>query len=309
MAMVINTNMGALNAVRTLDQTSRELSTSMERLTSGLRINSASDDAAGLAITTSMTAQIRGTDQSINNANDGIAILQTIDGASEEIVTALQRMRELSVQSLNGTYSAANRSQMDEEYSQLEEEINRIAHTTKFNEVEIMGNVSASGALVSGSPTPIELHVGWQAGSANKITVSAQSFRIGASGAGTAAGAGGVLGRYTNITGSVVSAAFSANSITTQANASVAIQHLDGALSSISTERAGWGALQNRLESTVSNLQNLNENMNSARSAILDADFAAESAELARTQVLQQAGMSMLSQANQSTQNVMQLLQ
>ncbi|QCU90465.1 flagellin [Thiomicrorhabdus sediminis] len=303
MAMVINTNMGSLNAVRTLDLTSRELSTSMERLTSGLRINSAADDAAGLAITTSMTSQIRGTDQAIKNVSDGISLVQTMDGASEEVVNALQRMRELAVQSLNGTYGDANRAQMDSEFSQLEEEINRIAHTTKFNQINLMGNVSVSGPLVSGTPTPVDVHVGWQAGSANKITVSTASFRIAAS------GASGILGRYTNITGSVVSASFSANTLTTQAGASVAIQHIDGALSLVGNQRAAWGALQNRLESTMSNLQNMNENMNGARSAILDADFAKESAELARTQVLQQAGMSMLAQANQSTQNVMQLLQ
>ncbi|QCU90463.1 flagellin [Thiomicrorhabdus sediminis] len=308
MAMVINTNTAALNATRVLDGTGREMNTSMERLTSGLRINSAADDAAGLAITTSMTSQIMGTDQAVRNASDGISLLQTLDGASEEVVNALQRMRELAIQSLNGTYGASNRAQMDEEYSQLEEEINRIAHTTQFNGTDIMGKVSTSGALVSGSPSAVGLHVGAYAGSANKVTVSLQSFRIGASGAGTAAGAGGVLGRYTNITGSVVSAAFSANTIATAAGASVAVQHIDGALSVLSTERAGWGALQNRLESTVSNLQNVSENLSGARSQIQDADFAKESAELARTQVLQQAGMSMLSQANATSQNVLSLL-
>ncbi|WP_178861198.1 flagellin N-terminal helical domain-containing protein [Thiomicrorhabdus cannonii] len=274
MAMVINTNMGSINAVRILDQTSSEQKTAMERLTSGLRINKAADDAAGLAVTTGMTTQIRGTDMAMRNANDGISMLQTLDGASEEIVSMLQRMRELGVQSLNGTYSNENRTQMHAEFTQLRTEIDRIANTTKFNETSLMDGTNAS----------VVIHAGWEKGVNNKITISTFDFN---SAALSVAG----------------------DTISTVAGASAALTAIDADLSNINTIRAKWGALQNRLESTVSNLNNVNENMSASRSRIMDADFAKESANLARTQVLQQAGMSMLSQANQMSQNVMQLLQ
>jgi flagellin len=287
MAMVINTNMASLNAVRMLDRTSGDQSTAMERLTSGLRINRAADDAAGLAVTTKMTTQIMGTDMAIRNANDGIAKVQTMDGASEEITNMLQRMRELGVQALNGTYSSANRTQMNEEFSQLQSEIDRIAQTTKFNGVPLMNS-----AAVQASTAAI-FHVGWETGAQNKISTSIMNF-------GTSAlSAGGVtLGSLTLLSTAVGTTA-----------ASAAVSKLDVVLSKINLQRASWGALQNRLESTVSNLSNLNENIMASRSRIQDADFAKESANLARTQVLQQAGMSMLSQANQQSQNVMQLLQ
>ncbi|KUJ71631.1 flagellin [Thiomicrospira sp. WB1] len=274
MAMVINTNMAAMNANRILDKTSVEQSTAMERLTSGQRINSAADDAAGLAVATGMSSQIRGTDQSIRNANDGMAMIQTVDGATEEVVGMMQRMRELAVQAMNGTYNAENRTQMDEEFTQLQNEIDRIAKTTKFNETSLM----------NGSNAAISLHVGWENGTDNKITVSLEGFSAGSLQTSTG------------------------TDITTAGNASQAVSNIEKDLSNINTFRAKWGALQNRLESTVSNLANVNENMSSARSQIEDADFARESANLARTQVLQQAGMSMLSQANQQSQNVLSLL-
>ncbi|WP_319557809.1 flagellin [Thiomicrorhabdus sp.] len=275
MSMVINTNMGALNANRILNQTSNEQSTTMERLTSGKQINSAADNAAGLAIATGMSSQIAGTDQAIRNANDGISLLQTVDGATEEVVNMMQRMRELATQSLNGTYSAENRAQMDEEFTQLQNEVDRVAKTTKFND----------SALMNGSTATVDLHVGWQTGADNKITVSMKNFSAGQL---------------------QTSAAIA---VDTQANASAAIAAIDQDLSNINLQRAKWGALQNRLESTVSNLSNVNENISAARSRIEDADFAKESANLARTQVLQQAGMSMLSQANQQSQNVLSLVQ
>ena len=275
MAMVINTNMGSLNAVRILDSTSREQSVAMERLTSGLRINRAADDAAGLAVTESMTTQIRGTDMAVRNANDGIGLIQTMDGAMQEVVDMLQRMRELGIQSLNGTYSTANRTQMDAEFSQLQNEIDRIADTTKFN----------GTALFDATVTSVDLQVGWETNAADKINIALSNFSINALNTSTAQAIGSTTA------------------------ASDAILNINSDLSAINIQRANWGALQNRLESTVSNLQNINENMNASRSRIQDADFAKESANLARTQVLQQAGMSMLSQANQQSQNVMQLLQ
>lgn len=316
MAMVINTNMGSLNAVRLLDQTSSEQKTTMERLTSGLRINSAADDAAGLAVATGMDTQIRGTDMAIRNANDGISVLQTLDGASEEVVSMLQRMRELSVQSLNGTYNSENRLQMQEEVDQLMSEIDRVAITTKFNEVPLMQNTAASGSVLSTAMSNLNVHVGWETGGDNKIGISLANFNTGISGS---AGGANLFGYYTHystqvaggaqVAISVRESAFSRGTVATQTGASLMVMKIDGALSNINTLRSKWGALQNRLESTISNLSNVNENMTSARSQILDADFAKESANLARTQVLQQAGMSMLSQANQSSQNVMSLLQ
>ena len=273
MAMVINTNMGAINASRILDGTQKEQSTAMERLTSGLRINKAADDAAGLAVATGMTTQIRGTDQAIRNANDGMSLLQTVDGATEEVVNMLQRMRELSVQSMNGTYNDDNRMQMNAEFAQLQTEISRVAETTKFNET----------ALMNGSNADLDLHVGWETASDNKITISLMDF-----------------------TG--MTAIASTVNVSAVGNASTAIGLIDDNLASIKEQRANWGALQNRLDYTVSNLANVNENMNGARSQIQDADYARESAQLARVQVLQQAGMAMLGQANQQSQNVLSLL-
>jgi flagellin len=312
MAMVINTNMGSENAIRLLDKSGRSQGTSMERLTSGQRINHAKDDAAGLAIVTGMTSQIRGTDMAIRNTNDGMALIQTMDGASEEIVNMLQRMRELSIQSLNGTYNAENRVQMDTEVQQLVKEIDRVAGTTKFNEIQIMATLGTKGSYLSAAPTSLKIQAGWEVANAgsgrDKITISIANFWTGVSGANN----NGIFGRTTltaaNGSKAVVNSAFSRVGVSTTTKASLAVMKIDSALSRIGTERAKWGALQNRMEYTVSNLQNVNENMQAARSRIQDTDYARESANLARTQVLQQAGMSMLSQANQMSQNVMSLL-
>ncbi|WP_335930357.1 flagellin N-terminal helical domain-containing protein [Thiomicrospira sp. S5] len=272
MSMVINTNIASVNAVRLLDQSSREMAVSMERLTSGLRINRTADDAAGKAVVTAMTAQIRGTDMAIRNVNDGISLVQTVDGAAEETVNMLYRIRELAVQSANETYNSAQRSQMNIEVSQLRIEINRIASTTKFNGVKLMA-----------SSNVISIHAGWETASQNTLKISLKSMN---------ASALGVSGR-----------------ILTQASALGVMSQVDVALKSVAKTRASFGAMQNRMEYTISNLQNVNENIMAARSRIMDADYAAESANLARTQVLQQAGMSMLSQANQMTSSVLSLLQ
>jgi len=312
MAMVINTNIGSENAIRLLDKSGRSQGTSMERLTSGQRINHAKDDAAGLAIVTGMTSQIRGTDMAIRNTNDGMALIQTMDGASEEIVGMLQRMRELSIQSLNGTYNAENRVQMNTEVQQLVKEIDRVAGTTKFNEIGIMANLGTKGSFLSAAPSALKIQAGWEVAAAgsgrDKITISIANFWTGMSGAN----GNGVFGQVKVMTGSgatsIRNSSFSTIGVSTTTKASLAVMKIDSALSRIGTERAKWGALQNRMEYTVSNLQNVNENMQAARSRIQDTDYARESANLARTQVLQQAGMSMLSQANQMSQNVMSLL-
>jgi flagellin len=305
--------MGSENAIRLLDKTSRSQSTSMERLTSGQRINHAKDDASGLAVVTGMTAQIRGTDMAVRNANDGIGMIQTMDGASEEVVNMLQRQRELAIQSLNGTYNDTNRVQMDTEFKQLTKEIDRIAATTKFNQVDVMAQLGTNGSFLSTAASTQNIQIGWQVagntGSRNKLGISMANFWTGASAAGaTGAIFGQVTFQSTNGVKSVRLSAYSKAGISTQAKASLTVMRIDSALSNIGTFRAKWGAFQNRLEYTVANLQNVNENIKSARSRIQDTDYARESANLSRTQVLQQAGMSMLSQSNQMSQNVMSLL-
>jgi flagellin len=275
--MVINTNMGSENAVRLLDQTSREQKTSMERLTSGLRINHTADDAAGKAVVTRMDSQVKGTDMAVRNAQDGINVIQTMDGAAEEVVNMLQRIRELGIQAANDTYTSAQRGQMNQEVAQLKTEIDRVASTTKFNGINLMNSSAQNDVQLS-------FHTGWETGAVNEITVSMDNFQ--AASIGLSAG----------------------NTISTQSKALLTVSQVDKALSNISTLRAKWGAVQNRLDHTISNLNNVNENIKASRSQIQDADFAKESANLARTQVLQQAGMSMLSQSNQQSQNVMQLL-
>ncbi len=268
MSMVINTNVASLNAARQLDASSREQSVSMERLTSGLRINSAADDAAGLKVASSMTSQIRGLDQAVRNANDGIALAQTIDGASEEMNNMMQRQRELMVQGLNGTYQATDIAAMQAEFDALSSELGRVASTTKFNGVAIMD----AGAAVN-------IQAGWEATADDAVTI-------------------------TGIGGTAIATAVAALSVGTTAD----LATLDTNIGTLATARSAVGAVQNRLEYTVANLSNVSENMSAARSSIQDANFAQESANLARTQVLQQAGMSMLSQANSNSQNVLALL-
>ena len=273
MPMVINTNLGSENAVRLLDQNSRAQKTAMERLTSGQRINNTADDAAGKAVVTRMDSQVRGTDMAIRNAQDGINMVQTVDGAMEEAVNMMQRIRELALQMATDTYTSAQRSQAQMEVSQLKTEIDRIAKTTKFNGM----------ALLNGSNTKVSIHVGWETDAVNEISISMYNLSAGNNSYGTA-------------------------DVTTQANALSAVAKMDIDISNINKIRAKWGAAQNRLEHTIANLQNVNENIKASRSQIQDADFARESANLARTQVLQQAGMAMLAQSNQSAQQVLSLL-
>jgi flagellin len=276
MGMVINTNLGAENAVRLLDKSGRSQSISMERLTSGLRINTAKDDAAGMSVVTNMTSQIRGLDVAVRNANDGMSMLQTMDGAVNEVTNMLQRMRELGIQSMNGTYTNAQRADMNAEFSQLTQEIARIGQVTKFNGVPVLQSLDST-----------KFQVGWEGGTANKI-------------------GSGLLDM--NISISDIALSLGALSIGSAGDASAAISDISDLLSTVQTSRARWGALMNRLDSTINNLQTVTENMKASRSRILDADYARETANLARTQVLQQAGMSMLSQSNQMQQNVLSLL-
>ena len=266
MPMMINTNVVAMNAQRNLTASQGSLSTSMERLSSGLRVNSSRDDAAGLAIADRMNAQVRGITVAIRNANDGISLAQTAEGALSTMTDALQRMRELAVQAQNGTNGTTDRANLNTEYQQLSQEITRVASQTKFNGTAIVG--ASAGANV--------FQVGANNGDTLTITTSA----------------------VTTVAGD----------LTTAANASTAVAALDAKLDSITTNRATYGAAMSRFSFAISNLSITQENQAAARGRIVDADFASETANMSRAQILQQAGTAMVSQANQLSNNVMSLL-
>lgn len=273
MSSVINTNVMSLNAQRNLLRSSGDLATSMQRLSTGLRINSAKDDAAGLAISERMTSQIRGMNQAVRNANDGISLVQTAEGALQEVTNNLQRIRELAVQSANDTNSGDDRTALQAEVTQLLAEIDRVADQTQFN----------GKKLIDG-------------------TFSAAVFQVGANNGDTIT--------ITSLTDANTAALFSGGNpdISSQAGAAAALSAVDTALQTVNTDRADMGALQSRFESAVTSLQTSSENLSAARSRIQDADFAAETANLTRAQILQQAGVAMLSQANAAPQNVLALL-
>ena len=270
---VINTNTIALNAQRNLSTNSASLSTTIQRLSSGLRINSAKDDAAGLAISQRMTAQIRGMDQAARNANDGISLAQTAEGALKSIGDNMQRIRELAVQAANGTNSADDRASLNAEVAQLAAEIQRVVDNTTFN-----------GTNLLGSAQTITIQVGAGAQSHDKIGIS-----------------------LVNI--SAVATAVSALNISDVAGADAAINAIDSQLDTVNSARADLGAIQNRFTSVISNLQTNSENLSAARSRIQDTDYAKETVELTRTQILQQAGTAMLAQAKSAPQSVLSLLQ
>ncbi len=277
MALTVNSNVASLNGQHNLLRSQGSLNTSMHRLSSGLRINSAKDDAAGLAISDRMTAQIKGMNQAARNANDGISLAQTAEGAMQETTNILQRMRELSVQAANDTNTADDRKSIGTEMAQLKEELNRIADATEFN----------GQKLINGSATKHVFQVGANKG--DTIIVSMQSNKF-------------------NMTIGSDGLNISAISVSSQSGASNAIESIDNALKHVDTARSELGAVQNRFESTISNLQNSAENITAARSRILDTDIAAESSALAKSRVLQQAGVSMLAQANQAPQTALSLI-
>lgn len=292
MSMVINTNIGSLNSQRMLGSTNNSLRTSMERLSSGLRVNSAKDDAAGLAIGNKMTSQIRGMTVAIRNANDGISMAQTAEAAMGSITETLQRMRDLAVQSSNtGAVNAADQAKLQTEFEQLQKEIGRIITNTEFNGKKIL-NGGLSGQV---------FQVGANTTSDNRISLTVNNLSAAAS-----TGLGSILLSAVVIGGSAGTSA-GATAVTATSVGAV-IDGLDRALSRIDTFRSTLGAMQNRFTTTISNLQSSIENQSAARSRIMDADFAAETAALSRNQILQQAGVAMLSQANQAPQTVLSLL-
>jgi flagellin len=288
MAVVINTNNSSATASRILSENRRELEQSMERLASGKRINSASDDAAGMAVAAKMGADIRSLTQAIRNTNDAISLVNTYDGAAAEIENILIRMRELAVQSKTGTYEDADRTNANYEYEALKAEVQRINSVTAFNR----GVIASTGGANSHS-----MFVGSDvAKTGNSITFSAHTLDLNASGA-----------TGSDIPTSITSSS-ALKSIATADTASTAIAAIDTAIGKLNANRAQAGALINRLEHTVANLMNVNQRLQEAVSGIVDADYAAESANLARGTVLQQAGTAMLAQANQAPQYVLLLL-
>ena len=276
MPAIINTNVASLNAQRNLNSSQSALSTSLQRLSSGLRVNSAKDDAAGLAIATRMTAQSRGMAVAIRNANDAISLSQTAEGALGQIKDHLMRMRDLAVQSANVTNTSGDRAQLQTEYSQLQDEVKRIYQQTSFNGLNILDSNAGT-----------------------------QTFQVGAnSGETVDIVTTNISGLFSTVSGTAVSGDTSAVS----ANAANALTAIDDALSQLATQRSVYGAAQSRFEGIVSVLQVSQENQTAAASRIMDADYAQETASLTRAQILQQAGTAMLAQANALPNNVLSLL-
>ena len=276
---VINTNIAATITANSMKTNARDMETSMERLSTGKRINSASDDAAGLAIETRMTSQIRGLQQAARGANDGVALLQTADGAAAEVSNMFQRMRELAVQAQSGTLASDDLTNLNQEFSALANEIDRVATDTTFNNKAIIG--ADAGA--------IKIMVG--ADEADVVTFTTKSLEL------------STTAVYTISLDDMMTAGTGDDAETTGV-----IVHLDDAIKGIAAERAAYGATINRLEYAVDTLNATILNTQAARSQIVDADYAAETTELARTQIISQASTAMLSQANQAAQSVLALL-
>ncbi|MGL5631682.1 MAG: flagellin [Azovibrio sp.] len=268
MAQVINTNIASLNAQRNLNTSQGSLNTALQRLSSGLRINSAKDDAAGLAIAEKMSAQSRGMTVAMRNANDGISAAQTAEAGLSAVTSHLQRMRELATQAASGQYDSTNRGALDQEFQQLASEITRAVDATNFN----------GQKLLDGNFSGINFQIGATTSSESQISVT--------------------IAAVTSPTGS----------ISTAAGATAAMSALDAALDNVNSNRAGLGAIQARFEGVLGQLSAAQENTEAARSRIMDTDYAAETAKLARAQILQQAGTAMLAQANALPQNVLSLL-
>jgi flagellin len=279
MAMTINTNIMSLNAQRNASMTQLSLATSLQRLSSGMRVNSAKDDAAGLAIATRMDAQVRGLNVAVRNANDGISLAQTAEGGMATLTEMVQRMRELAVQAVNSTNTSGDIDAMNQEYTQLAAEMTRTMGAVQFNGQSVLTTTAA-----------FDFQVG--ANSGQTITVASSSLNL-----NSAAGVTAVLGT-------------SNSALTTSANSANAgnITALDAALNSINAARANLGAVQSRFQNTINYLQSAVENQTAAKGRILDADFAAETSNLSRAQILQQAGTAMVAQANQIPQGVLALL-
>jgi len=281
MSLTVNTNLAGLNAQRNVSKVQTGLSQSVERLSSGLRVNSAKDDAAGLAISMKLTSQVRSLNQAIRNAQDGISVVQTAEGGMNEIHNILTRMRELAQQASTGTLADGDRTALNNEFADLKSEITRISDTTEFNGLSLLnGTLSGSG---------VSLQVGINNTANDRISVSGTTFYdIDASSIGLTT---------TNV-----------SSIDSAANAQSMLTIVDSAISLVSTRRGNLGGVQNRLGSTIANLGTAAENLAAANARIIDADFAVETANLTKSQIILQAGIAVLSQANTLPQYALQLL-
>ncbi|MCP9463773.1 MAG: flagellin [Nitrospira sp.] len=274
MALIVNNNPASIAAQRNLTVSTNALQRSVERLSSGLRITRAADDAAGLGLSETLRAQIRSINQATRNASDGISLTQIADGAAQVIGSLLARMRELAAQSSSGTVGATERSYIDQEFVALRSEIDRIAQTTEFN----------GQALISGSSISFSIAIGFRSGTGNTLSLDLNSI-------------------------TTTSLGIASVNVSTSANAMSALANIDSAISAVATARAEYGSLQNRLEATIANLQVTSENLTAAESRIRDADIAYETSLFVKNQILVQAGISVLAQANTLPQNALALLQ
>ena len=321
MPMVVNTNQGSLSAQRSLAASGVDLKQAMERLSSGKKINSAADDAAGFAIAERMTAQIRGLNMATKNANDGLSMLATVENATNDVTDMLQRIRELAVQASNDTNSLKDRGFLQTEVNSLLQEINRVATQTIYNnKVVLAGNLTGHFQVGTEKGQTIEFNIksidtdtlgltdldDGNAAVASELTYATGDYVIDTAKM-TSATTAGVTGDTTTA-GTKATGTAGSISILTASDATDSLEKISAALEQVAGNRAEYGALQNRLEYTVSNLMNVAEFTTSARSRIEDADFAAESARLAKAQVLQQTGTAMLAQANAAPQLALQLI-
>jgi len=286
MGVVVNTNISSITASRILSENRADLEKAMERLASGKRINSAADDAAGMAVAAKMRADIGSLNQSVRNTNDAISLVNTYDGAAQEIESILIRMRELAVQTRNGTYEEADRTNANFEYTALKNEITRIAGVSAFNRMTVGQGATTANGTTTSADTSFTFYVGSDvAKTGNSISFSAKALDL-----------------------NLAVSSSTLNSVVDATSAGQAIATLDDAITELAANRAQAGALINRLEHTVSNLMNVSQRLQEAVSGIEDADYAAESANLARGMVLAQAGTAMLAQANQAPQYILSLL-
>ena len=280
---VINTNINSIVSQNATNRSDRAMTNTMEKLSTGFRINKSVGDAAGLAVSTKMTAQIRGTNQAARNISDAIALVQTADGATKEISAIMQRMRELAVQGATETYSTNDLQLMDTEYQQLEAEIERIVDQTKWNKVTLFDGHSINGA--TSSTAAFQIQVGSDNGQSMTVTIGNLTIHSGSLGDLSLAG------------------------VSTQTSASAAITAIDNAFTQLATIRADYGSFMNRLGHSLNNAEVFSANMSDANSRLMDTDYAKEMTEFAKSQIVRQAGMAMLSQANAIPNQVLQLLQ
>jgi flagellin len=275
MSLTVNTNLSAMSAANSLNQTQGKLSLTLSRVSSGMRVTKAADDAAGSSVAMNLKTQARSGRQAIRNANDGVSVIQTAESATKEVLNILDRMRELAVQSSSETLEDGERAYIDEEFHQLSDEVERIAQSSEFNDLQ----------LSDGTNTSLEVQVGVDASSNSRVTIS--------------------LG---NLTASNLTVQTTDIDLTQASTAQASITTIDAAMDSVNSIRAGYGAVQNRLDSSIRNMTTYVESLSAAASQIVDADYAHETAEMTRLQVMQQAGVAALSQARGINQSVVSLL-